>query len=50
MNLVNDYIQRCDLEIKKAQTNIQVEDAKKQLWYEFKGILEQIEEKNWVKV
>ena len=45
MALIDEYIQRCDLEVSKAHTNIQIEDAKKALWYEFKNILEQIKEK-----
>lgn len=44
MTLLEEAIDRCDVEIRNSQINIRIEDAKKQLWYEFKGILEQVKE------
>ena len=42
MTLLDDYPIRCEREAKRCGINIEIEEAKKQLWYEFGNILLEI--------
>jgi hypothetical protein len=42
MAKVDEYIQRCDVEIKRCRTTRAVEEAREALWEGFKIILEDI--------
>ena len=44
MELIDEYIQRCSIEVNNCRTNRSVEEAREQLWHEFKSILMEIKD------